>query len=189
MEKKLLINEANVDSDVAHFILNKSKSKSGVLAIVDRKADIHIFAQGVEATVLEANVSLPCEPIPVSIENEKSFYTEKMMQRWAATSRFLPDLDKDLMVNECQLINGGKIIPLEERSSDVSEYTQSSYLRLRHNEESLPLYNYFNPDLNPAFKNFIEGFENEKIAKKRLKRILSQNDRAYAVQKIFSLHS
>ena len=60
---------------------------------------------------------------------------------------------------------------------------------MRHNEESLPQYNYFDPEVNPAFKSYIESFENEKIAKKKLKRLISINDRAYAVQKIFSLHS
>ena len=66
---------------------------------------------------------------------------------------------------------------------------QSSYLRLRHNEESLQQYNYFDPKVNPAFKSYIESFEDEKIARKKLKRLISKNDRAYAVQKIFSLHS
>jgi hypothetical protein len=66
---------------------------------------------------------------------------------------------------------------------------QSSYLRVRHIEESLPQNNYFDPEVNPAFKNFIESFEDEKVAKKKLRRVISINDRAYAVQKISSLHS
>ena len=65
---------------------------------------------------------------------------------------------------EDPLINGNQIIPLEERSSDVSEYKQSCYLRLRQNEENLPQYNYFDPEVNPAFKSFIESFEDEKVA-------------------------
>ena len=84
-------------------------------------------------------------------------------------------------MKEDPLVNGGRYIPQEERVSDVSEYTQSSYLRLRHNEESFPQFNYFDPVINPAYKSFIDSFEDEKIAKKKLRRQISQNDRAYAV--------
>jgi hypothetical protein len=108
-----------------------------------------------------------------------------MHERWVAKAyMFLPKIDKDLIASEDPLNNGGLIIPLEERSSDVSEYTQSSYQKLRQDEESKPQINYFDPEANPAFKSFSEN-----IPKKKLRRLISYNDRAYAVQKIFSLHS
>ena len=62
-----------------------------------------------------------------------------MHERWVAKAyMFLPKIDKDLIASEDPLNNGGLIIPLEERSSDVSEYTQSSYQKLRQDEESKP---------------------------------------------------
>ena len=60
---------------------------------------------------------------------------------------------------------------------------------MRHIEGSQARYNYFNPEANPALKSFIESFEDEKAAKLKLKQIISHVDRAYAVQKIFSLHT
>ena len=67
-----------------------------------------------------------------------------MQQRWVAASQ----------------------IALEEGSSDVSKNTQSTYLPLSHVYESLPQYNYFDEEVNPAFKNYSKVFDEEKIAKK-----------------------
>ena len=111
------------------------------------------------------------DSIKVNLNNESLSYTEVMQQRWVIAT------------------NGSQITPLKERSSDVSEYMKSSYLRLRHIEESLPINNYFDRKVNPAFKNFFESFEDEKVAKKKLRRIISINDRAYAVQKIMNIHA
>ena len=89
-----------------------------------------------------------------------------MQQRWVAASQ----------------------IPLKERSYQTSEYMQSSYLRMRHIEESLPQSNYFDLEVNPAFKKFVESFEDKGVAKRKLRRAVSINDRSYAVQKITNLH-
>ena len=105
--------------------------------------------------------------IKFKFKKERPSYTDVMQQRWVAASH----------------------IPFEERSSDVSEYMQSTYLRLRHAEKSLPQCNYFDREVNPALKEFIDSFEDEKVAKKKLRRIISINDRCYAVQKIIKLHA
>ena len=74
-------------------------------------------------------------------------YTEIMQQRWVAAGQ----------------------IPLRKRSSDVSEYMQSTYLRLRDLEVRLKTCNYLDQDVNPAFKKFFESFEDETLAKKKLR--------------------
>ena len=67
-----------------------------------------------------------------------------MQQRWVAASQ----------------------IALEEGSSDVSKNMQSTNLRLSYVYESLPQYNYFDQEVNPAFKNCSKVFDDEKASKK-----------------------
>ena len=73
-----------------------------------------------------------------------------MLERWAAANRFLPNVDKVLIESEEPLVNGGKTLPRDERVAYAAEFNQSGYLRLRHVEESLQVFNYFDPEINRA---------------------------------------
>ena len=63
-----------------------------------------------------------------------------MTERWLQMNHNLPLPDKEDISKNCSVRQA------------QPEYAQSSYLRLRAQEETRPLYNYLEPDLNPRFK-------------------------------------
>jgi hypothetical protein len=87
---------------------------------------------------------------------------------------------------------------LASRHQHHAEFTQTSYLRLRQQEEQYLMFNYLEPNCSPGFQSYLDSLDQENVSfsqrlqntlqrKKRL-HLISQFDRSYAVQKIFDLH-
>lgn len=121
-----------------------------------------------------------------------------MRERWIKTVSTIPVVDKQDIRKEVPHINGGKIRPESTRRQHHAEYTQTSYLRIRQQEEGYTVVNYLDPESNKPFKEYLASVDEENMSfsqqitnsllRKNKLHIISQFDRSYAVQKIFDLH-
>lgn len=82
-----------------------------------------------------------------------AFATDEMRNRWLAVTAQYPQVDLDDIYNHNPNINGG--VYVEEINQPFPEYTHSSYLRMRSQEEAFSLYNYLDPNLNLKLKDFL----------------------------------
>lgn len=63
-----------------------------------------------------------------------------MFERWQKVNEDIPQVDQMDILNECPLFNNGKKVSPEHQHHP--EFTQSSYLRLRSQEEAFAIKNY-----------------------------------------------
>ena len=127
------------------------------------------------------------KPIKLKKYGNVSKFEAVMRQRWLKNLTYLPQIDKHDIAKEVPLINGGRTIKPSNRHQADAEYSQTCYLRLREQEEHYRLFNYLDPACNRRFNAFLkEGAKNTNFD---LDEILDQDDRSYAVQKIFELHN
>lgn len=100
---------------------------------------------------------------------DESEYTIQMYQRWASMVKNLAETDRNDLLME-SLVFGMK----GAKKQQQPEFSQSMFLRIRSNEEAF------------ALSNYLENAEEVQKASK--KKLISEFDRSYAVQKIFDLH-
>jgi hypothetical protein len=67
-------------------------------------------------------------------------YRQTMMARWHQSNSFIPEIDKQDIMNENPLCNNS--LAPAHKNQVHPEFTQSSYLRLRAMEEAFPIKNY-----------------------------------------------
>ena len=60
-------------------------------------------------------------------EHEPSKFTKKMLARWIEACKNLPEVDKNDIMAEEPLVNGGVLIPWEDRQQVHAEFKQTSY--------------------------------------------------------------
>lgn len=72
-------------------------------------------------------------------ESKRANYSEVMITRWMKQNRMLPDVDLHDVKHEVPIINGGKVIRLEDRRQHNAEYSQSSYIHMHKLEKYFKL--------------------------------------------------
>lgn len=82
----------------------------------------------------------------MSEEHKKDFFAI-MFERWHKSNATLPKTDKDDILNDSPLFNNGKTVRAENQHHP--EFTQSSYLRLRSQEEVFAMKNYLKKPAQP----------------------------------------
>lgn len=75
---------------------------------------------------------------------EKPNYSQIMLERWVRANQVLPECDKNDMLSDTTLVNGGVIT--KNKRQQTPELTQTSYLRLRSIEEAFPTRDYLSSD-------------------------------------------
>lgn len=98
-------------------------------------------------------------PIKIKSDLSTTTYTDIMRKRWVKANQTLPSSDKRDIAREVPLVNGGQVLPLNRHAMLAAEFTQTSYLSLRKQEEGLLMINYLDPAANPAFKTFIDSLD------------------------------
>ena len=70
------------------------------------------------------------------------------MKRWVKQikAESLPSCDKKDIKKEVPQINGGKVLPEDERRQHNAEYTQRCYLRMLQHEKEYAVNNYLAAD-------------------------------------------
>ncbi len=85
-----------------------------------------------------------------------SIYSKKMFEQWAVSIRNLPAIDQHDILRENPHFNGQRIRAHNHQHNP--EFTHSSYLRLRTQEEAFLMFDYLNPEQNTAFANYLKQF-------------------------------
>ena len=93
-----------------------------------------------------------------------SHFSQTMTDRWLRASHLLPNVDKTDICKEVPSVNGGTVKPLESRRQHHAEFTQTSYLRLRQQEESYLMYNYLDPEANKPFKDYLSSMVGDNMS-------------------------
>ena len=91
-------------------------------------------------------------------------YQETMRQRWLKANQYLPTVDKQDIRKEEPLVNGDQIKPLASRHQHHAEFTQTSYLRLRQQEEQYLMFNYLDPNASPGFQSYLDSLDQENVS-------------------------
>lgn len=109
--------------------------------------------------------------------------SDVMRSRWLASATQLPSADQDDIQNHNPHFNGG--VNVSDINQHFPEYSQSSYLRMRSQEEAYALFNYLDPQLNPRLQKFQADQSSGGLSASST--IFSKRDRSYGIQRIFFL--
>ena len=98
-------------------------------------------------------------------------------------------VDQKDISEECPIFNQGKKSHPEHQNHP--EFTQTCYLRIRHNEEAFLSKNYLDQIPQPEKLTLGQKFQNSmNLGKSKLiDKTITQQDRSYGIQKIFDLHT
>jgi hypothetical protein len=98
-----------------------------------------------------------------------------MKQRWQQSNQMLPDIDKIDIINESPFLNEAKI---EKRHQHHPEFTHSSYLRLRSQEEAFAMRDYLSDKISDSTASKASGLFKRVVSSSQL---VSNFDRSYAI--------
>lgn len=103
-------------------------------------------------------------PIEAKAGKKLTKYQETMRQRWLKANQYLPAVDKQDIRKEVPIINGDSVKPLPSRHQHHAEFTQTSYLRLRQQEEQYLMFNYLEPSASPGFQAYLDSLDQENVS-------------------------
>ena len=120
-------------------------------------------------------------------ENKCSKYTDIMMQRYLESVAHCPAVDlQDIYQDWAYYFYSNKPYDGDGRSQANPEYSHTSYLRMRHLEESYHIFNYLDEDhpLNLKLKNY----KASQAEKGQPVVLLTKKERQSCLQRMYMLH-
>lgn len=79
-----------------------------------------------------------------------------MKRRWVTSTDGLPMVDKKDIMREVPLVNGGKLLNIDDRLQHNAEFSQPCFKHMRQLERKHATCNYFNPTTSTALQQHLQ---------------------------------